>query len=80
MPEPNTETDREIKTAHTITIAAGHLRAHPETVSVESAKEDQDPLETWAGFVYTRKPTSGFFFLLNGEPINIRTKKQALTA
>ena len=37
LPEPKTDTDREITKVHTVTMAAGHLRSHAATVSAESA-------------------------------------------
>jgi len=82
-PSPNqrtqTETNRQLKEVHTLTIAEGQPRANPGTGSAASTQDDQEPLATTA-FVYNRKPTSGIIFLLDGEPINIGTKKQTLTA
>ena len=73
LPEPDTETNRQLKRVHTFSIAEGHLRTNPETGSTESTQEDQEPLATSTAFVYTRKPTSGFLYFLNEGPINIGT-------
>lgn len=42
-------------------------------------QDDQEPLSNLA-FVYPRKPISGFLFFLDGDPIDIETKKQTLAA
>ena len=49
FPEPNTETNRQMKRVHTLTIVEGHLRADPETGYAESTQEDQEPLATFYG-------------------------------
>ena len=63
----NNETDRQ-EEVHTLTTEKGQPRENPETGSAESTQDDQEPLATSPVFVYTRKPTSGFFFILNEEP------------
>ena len=60
----NNETDRQ-EEVHTLTTAEGQPRTNPDTGSVESTQDDQEPLATFAAFVYTRKPTSGFLSILN---------------
>ena len=78
MREPNTETKRQLKRVHTLTIAEGHLRPNPETASAKSTQDDQERLATFTAFVC--KSTSGFRFLRNGGHSNIRTKEETLTA
>ena len=73
LPEPDTETNRQLKRVHTFSIAEGHLRTNPETGSTESTQEDQEPLATSTAFVYTRKPASDFVCFLNEGPINMET-------
>ena len=75
----NNEANRQ-EEVHTLTTAKGQPRANPETGSVESTQDDQEPLATSPAFVYTRKPTSGFLSILYEELINIEAKKQKLAA
>ena len=74
----NTETNRQLMEAYTLTVAEGQPREHPGTGSAASLQGNQEPLATPA-FVYTRKPTSGFL-LLDGEPVDIGIKKPTLAA
>ena len=74
-----TKTNRQLKGFHTLTLAGGQPRGHPGTGFAASTLDDQELLATSA-FVYTRKPTPRFLFLLDGEPINIGTENQTLTA
>lgn len=41
--------------------------------------EDGEPMVASAAFVYTRKPTSSFLYLLNGGPTIVEVKTQILT-
>ena len=59
---------RQEEEAQTLTTAEGQPWANPETGFVGSTPDDQEALATSAAFVYTRKPASGFFSFLSGEP------------
>lgn len=51
--ELNTETHRQLKGVHTLTMAERHPRANPGNIRAELTQEDREPA-TSVAFVYTR--------------------------
>lgn len=74
--EHNTETNRQLKKAHTLTTTEEQPPENPGAISAESTLGDQEPLKTCTACVYTPKPTSGFLVFLSGESNDIGTKEQ----